>query len=237
MIKNIILTAVIIIGAMRAGAQTCTPDTSLKVAGFLPAVLPAATAGEFYNEGISVLTFRDTYRMVGTLKIPVKLDSIRVTGIAGLPAGISYKCQHPRCIYLWDTVRCVSLYGTPSQSGSFPIKIYIRAFGKLGGATSITQNDSISRFTMQVNGGTVTLTNTEMFEYKVFPVPAGDELFISGPNAAELTWTLTDISGREIPVRISAGYGVSVMDLSSVKAGIYIIRSGDIAIKFTKQAR
>lgn len=235
MIKNIFITCTILLSWNSLGAQTCKPDTNLKVAGFLPATLPAGSEGVFYNEGISVLMFRDTYRMVGTLKIPVKMDSIRVTGISGLPPGISYKCQHPRCIYLWDTVRCVSIYGTPTKPGTYPIKIYVRAFAKLGGASNITQNDSISRFTMVVNGNTAGITVASDAAFSVYPVPAGDMVSIRGEKVTEKIWQVRDMSGRILTVCQHAEGEEIRIDITSLSPGTYLVHSGGISLRFIKQ--
>lgn len=217
------------------GAQTCTPDTNLKVAGFLPATLPDAEEGVFYNEGISVLTFRDTYRQVGAVKIPVRVDSIRVTGISGLPPGITYKCQHPRCVYLWDTVRCVSIYGTPTKPGTYPIKIYVRAFAKLGGASSITQNDSIARFTMVVNGNTAGIMSTSDAAFSVYPVPACDVVSIRGVKVTEKMWQMRDMGGRILTIPPFTEDGEIRFNIASLSPGTYLVQSGNISLRFIKQ--
>lgn len=235
MIKNILITCTILLSWYSLGAQTCTPDTNLKVAGFLPASLPAGSEGVFYNEGISVLTFRDTYRMVGIAKIPVRMDSIKVTGIAGLPPGISYKCQHPRCVYLWDTVRCVSIYGTPTKAGTYPIKIYVRAFAKLGGTSNITQNDSISRFTMVVNGNTAGITSSANAAFSVYPVPAGDMVSIRGEKATEKIWQVRDMGGRILTVSQHAEGEEIRLNIASLSPGTYLVQSGNISLRFIKQ--
>jgi hypothetical protein len=233
MIKHIFLVAFTAVSAFSANAQICTPDTSLKVSGFLPAQLPEAEQDSFYNESISVLTFRDTFQQIGQLKLPVRVDSIKVTNIKGLPPGLTYKCQHPRCIYLWDTVRCVSIYGTPTQYGLFPIKIYVRAFAKLNGSASIQQNDSISRFVMVVNGpsaSTKTVTNT----ITISPNPVQDYLQISvrTPTAGE--WKITDMAGREMPFRF-ADASHNKLDVSQLRAGMYVLSNGQIKQHFIKQ--
>ena len=131
MVKNFFFVTAFIWTASLTG-QTCTPDNSLTKPGFLPAVLPSAVVNTPYNQGISVLVFRDTNTIIFGSKVPVKIDSIKVLKINGLPPGMNYKCQHPRCVFLWDTVRCISFYGTPTQSGSYPLKIHVRAFGVAG---------------------------------------------------------------------------------------------------------
>lgn len=226
MIKHIFLIVSTVLASRATMAQICTPDTSLKVSGFLPAQLPDAELDSFYNESISVLTFRDTFQQIGQLKLPVRVDSIKVTKITGLPPGISYKCQHPRCVYLWDTVRCVSIFGTPTKTGTFPIKIYVRAFAKLNGSASIQQNDSISRFTMTVNGLTAGIKPDSKYNgFSVHPNPAKTNIFIRGAVATSSGWKITDLSGRNTFVP-QINHADSSIDIKNLKPGMYIISNG-----------
>jgi hypothetical protein len=225
MVKNIFFTCVILFtGSLFS--QTCIPDKNLTKSGFLPAVLPAAVVNTPYNEGISVLTFRDTYTTVLGSKVAVKVDSIKVLRIGGLPAGLSYKCQHPRCVFLWDTVRCISFYGTATQAGSYPLKIYVRAFVKVGGFTSTTQNDSISSYTLEVVNNTASVWNTASSSFRVSPNPASDIITIQDAHQ-NLDWFITDVSGRRMNCSVveSSKQAVTI-SVKNLKSGLYIVTDG-----------
>jgi hypothetical protein len=225
MVKNIFFTTLLFFtGSLFS--QTCVPDKSLTKSGFLPAVLPPAVVNTPYNEGVSVLTFRDTYAIVLGSQVSVKVDSIKVLRIGGLPAGINYKCQHPRCVFLWDTVRCISFYGTATQEGSYPLKIYIRAFAKLGGFTPTTQNDSISSYVLEVVNSTASIRNGASPSVRIAPNPASDVITIQDiqRNAG---WYITDISGRYIycPVIATSDFSRTI-SVKNLKAGLYIVTDG-----------
>lgn len=225
MVRNFFFATAFICAASLSG-QTCIPDKSLTKSGFLPAVLPAAVVNAPYNQGISVLTFRDTYTTVLGSKVPVKIDSIKVLRINGLPSGINFKCQHPRCVFLWDTVRCISFYGTATQVGSYPLKIHVRAFAKVAGFTPTTQNDSISSYTLEVVNGTASLWQPVSASFRVSPNPANDMVEIEDSHA-DANWFLTDLSGRKMAFDIidKTPYKVR-FSVAELKSGIYIVSDG-----------
>jgi hypothetical protein len=231
MVKNIFFaTALIWFGAL--AGQTCTPDKSLTKSGFLPAVLPPAVVNSYYNEGISVLTFRDTHTVQLGIKIPVKIDSIKVMRINGLPAGMNFKCQHPRCVFLWDTVRCISFYGTATQSGTYPLKIHVRAFAKVGGFTPQTQNDSITSYSLEVINGTASAWQPVSASFRISPNPANDYIMIDD-DYANRKWMITDLSGRELPCSVleKSAYQTKV-SVNHLKPGLYIATDGERKNKF-----
>lgn len=222
--------------AANSSAQICTPDKTLTVPGLKPATLPDAIEGKAYNESVSVLMFRDTYRIVFGVKVPVKIDSVKVTGIAGFPAGINYTCQYPSCVFLWDTVRCLRIAGTATKAGVYPITIYVRAFGKLNGLTAITQNDSIKTFTLNVNSQSASIERTETGQYRLFPNPADQVLTIAGMEAASDNWIITDLTGRQYPVEAIENSRHAVMfSTQNLPAGIFHISNGKSRIRFVLQ--
>ena len=235
MVRNFFFTTSFLFLGFALNAQTCTPDFALKKSGFLPAVLPAASANTFYNQGVSVLTFRDTYRMVGIIKVPIQVDSIKVTGIAGLPSGFSYRCQHPRCVYLWDTVRCISIYGTATKTGTYPLKIYLKAFAKLAGSTAITQNDSISSYTLDVVDNTSGKVEITGKGFSLFPNPADNKLTIVDQNPTE-NWYITDLSGRKINAKpYVSGNQHICFETVALAQGVYIATDGNRSARFVIQ--
>ena len=103
----------------------------------------------------------------------------------------------------------------------------------MNGSASIQQNDSISRFVMVVNGpsaSTKTVTNT----ITISPNPVQDYLQISvrTPTAGE--WKITDMAGREMPFQF-ADASHKKLDVSQLRAGMYVLSNGQIKQHFIKQ--
>jgi hypothetical protein len=236
MIKNIFFTVAIIFFAANSTAQICIPDTSLKIPGLKPSTLPDAIEGKPYNESVSVLMFRDTYRIIFGSKVPIKIDSVKVTGVSGLPSGISHQCQYSSCVFLWDTVRCLRISGTASKAGVYPITIYVRAFGKLAGTTPLTQNDSIKTFTLNVNSQTASNGLIEAGVYRLYPNPANQYVTLTGLNVAAKQWFVTDITGRFYNINVveSNRNAVSLSTLN-LPVGVYNLSDGESRIRFVLQ--
>ena len=114
-IRHIIFLALVSL-AVTVQAQNCTPDTTIKVAGFYPNKLADGNVGTPYSQTVMVLSFKDTSVVVGGSKQKVTIDSLKLTKVIGLPTGMGYLCFEPRCIYLPSKVRCIKLNGTPAQS-------------------------------------------------------------------------------------------------------------------------
>ncbi|MBL7812073.1 MAG: T9SS type A sorting domain-containing protein [Bacteroidetes bacterium] len=230
MIRNILFCLVFAGAAFQANAQICTPDTSLKTPGYKPAALDRQQEGVAFEQIISVLSVRDTFRMVGTVKIPVKVDSIKVTGVVGLPAGVSYQCLHPRCIFVWDTVRCIRIYGTVAQAGVYPLKIAALGYAKLG-STPITQGDTIRQFILNVDGTAAWLQPVVPGEWSLYPVPSSDKLFVTGLSSLPRCFSA---QGKEVFPSASIRQNVITLGLDNLPSGIYWITDGKTTKKFIR---
>lgn len=232
MIRKIIfsLLFVVLSGAVeKLNAQICTPDTSLRKAGYKPAALPVVKQDSQYNESITVLVKRDTYRMVGATKINVKIDSVKATSVIGLPSGYSYKCQHPRCVFLWDTVRCVTIFGKTSQSGTFPILIPVIGYAKIG-SSSLIQSDTIRDFTLIVEGDPASVHQAIRLQgWTVKPMPVQDVIKIySEKHEPANAWKLYTPTGKELPVKFEGNNGIYTATTQNLSAGIYLIGNGNV---------
>lgn len=236
MIKQII-TLLAICLSTSVYAQYCVPDTSLKKPGYKPDSLPPATVNMAYKQTITVQSFKDTYKMVFTQKIPVTIDSIIVTGIKNLPAGMQYQCLHPNCRFLPLVNSCVDLKGTPTQTGIFPLKIMVTVYAKLNGSTAITQKDSITKFRLIVNGtsNVSKLSAAPGDELVVYPNPVQNLLHVFAnwsQNPDEIN--IYDVSGRLIQIKPLLINDVFVYDLSLFPAGVYFVKYAAKSVKFTK---
>jgi hypothetical protein len=227
MIRKILFTLIII--AASAPSQLisqCTADTTLKRPGYAPDSLPSAKVGVPYSKSISVLSVRDTTITIGPTKLNVKVDSIKATGVYGMPPGFSYNCQHPRCIFVWDEVRCVGIGGTATQSGIYPIIIPVVAFGKLG-STPITRPDTIRRFTVLVTGGSASLQDLQASALIVYPNPAAGKAIVVAPEVSTANRvSLYTTTGLKVLCEIKGEQGYFEVQTSTLASGTYIVAAG-----------
>lgn len=220
--------------ALGAKAQICEPDTTLKTVGFKPDTLQTAKAWIPYSESITVLSIRDTTTLLGGVQVSVKIDSIKVVNVIGMPPNFTYECQNPRCLFVWFEPRCVKLSGMTGDVGIYPLKIAVIAYGKVGGSLAISQRDTITRFSIVVEG-TGNSRLQEIDELSVVPNPAKNEITIYCKNqiGAEMP-VLLDMTGKETGIGIAGTNGVYKADISSLTSGIYLIKTADKTIRFQK---
>ncbi|MBS3915101.1 MAG: T9SS type A sorting domain-containing protein [Bacteroidetes bacterium] len=218
-----VLTAAI--SAVKLNAQ-CTPDTNLTKPGYSPDTLQHVTANVAYSQSISVLTPHDTTVNFNGNLVSARVDSIKATDVKGLPSGIIYTCQHPRCVFLWDTVRCVELHGTTSQGGVFPLRIMVTYYALLAGTFKVAQKDSITRFTLIVDGGVNSLLDHTKPGVHLYPNPASGKVYIaSGSQLNPALIKVFSINGVEQFVSIKQEGNLMVLDLKNLAEGIYLVQT------------
>lgn len=233
MIRKILFSMFLISAVFTSANAQCTADTSLKTPGFSPVALPPASVNVAYSQPISVLVFRDTFITIGPSKIAVKIDSIKATKMIGLPQGFDYTCVHPRCVFVWNEVRCVNIFGTTSQSGLFPILIPVVAYGKIAGSTPVTRPDTLRNFAIQVNGGTNKIVTLKKNGLSVFPNPSSGNVTVvlSNKNMGN-TVTIYDAAGRVCSTHPFGAAEQIQIDSSPLPSGTYVVQVGEFYSHF-----
>ena len=75
--------------------------------------LPPARINAEYEAVIHIQVPADT----GVLGLPpISIDSGVITDVSGLPTGLEYECDQPRCAYPGGTYGCVRVFGTPTDT-------------------------------------------------------------------------------------------------------------------------
>lgn len=125
MIQRFLLAACLILSfSAQLSAQNCTPvtpfpDTAIAIppswspARPLGGIQDTACIGQFFQFTLSI-------KCPGTIPtLPgVQVNSIAIpanNGVANLPAGLSYVCEPPNCVFPRDSVRCIRIFGTPTN--------------------------------------------------------------------------------------------------------------------------
>lgn len=123
----LILLTLVLFSTTRLSAQ-CIPDTvnCVDTTGnpgeFCPMDLPEAGLGLLYDETVTIIP-------PGNYPVPdfgeVDIHYIEIDSVTNLPPGIDY---FPNAdIFFPDTAYCIQLTGTPTQTGTFALAIYIKA--------------------------------------------------------------------------------------------------------------
>jgi hypothetical protein len=228
--KNLFLSLALIVAVAGSASGQCIPDATLISPGYRPDTLEHAKVNVPYSQTISVRTPRDTSMVVAGQNVTARVDSIKATSVTGLPPGLTYKCQNPRCVFLWDTTRCVEIYGTPTNGGVYPITINVTYYAKVSGF-SVAHKDSIKRFTITVDGSTTAVLDNSKPNVFAFPNPVSAKLYISGASATcAKKIQIFDLKGALQAVRIYAENGLWIAEMGALTPGVYLLQT-DFGVK------
>ncbi len=133
-------------------AQVCTPDTAYTQPGIWPdgtQDFDTAYQCEPYTQILTVIVPVDSFAQGFDLWI----DSIVLTGIGGLPPGMTYECEPPSCTFPGGTTGCVLISGTSFITGIYNIVAYTTTYVRMKTFPwlAISQNDTITDYQIVVD--------------------------------------------------------------------------------------
>ena len=108
--------------APHLNAQICTPDPQYTAPGIYPdstTGFAPATQCTYYEQLITNIVPPDTAS--GTIAGTCTIDSVVLDNVTGLPPGMTYGCVPSSCGFPGGTTGCAIVYGTPTDTGTYPI--------------------------------------------------------------------------------------------------------------------
>jgi hypothetical protein len=241
--KKILLLASIFIFTVSRSFSQCIPDTSIthNEVGIYPdsaTGLPHAVVGTPYSEVIQLKVLTDTSG--------VTVDSVDITGVAGLPSGFTYQCTPSSCHFPGGSDACILLTGPAPTTGMagqiYPLTVGVSLYGHLG---IIPVNDypaNITRYRLVVDpaNGISFLTNEKLNVLQNVPNPFNKTTEISfySPAGELLNLKISNLLGKVIYTQsLFALKGLNKITLSSkdFNPGIYIYSIGNSKAFITKR--
>jgi hypothetical protein len=220
-------------------AQNCIVDASAApdagiyppAPGYIDAitrviVMPSGNEGVFYDQTAQVKVPNDT--IVDTLgfQLTAVIDSMRIHALVGMPPGLTYACNNARCVWVGGANGCVRIQGTPSQEGTYMVRVRAVGFATLPilGAVVDTFN-----FDMRIEvGPTISTNDFDLTSLKLYPNPASDFMIVDGLRAqhGQVTLELIHISGAVVKSTTFRPITGSThrIDLSGLPQGLYHYR-------------
>ncbi len=219
------------VSANIATAQ-CTPDGNITVPGFYPATFPEADQDKPYSATTTILSIKDT-TVFGQA---VVIDSTVLKAVIGLPPGITHQCLNNSCVFFPTKPSCVNFSGTPTKAGTYPLKMVITIFAKIGGALPYNRVDTIRNFTMKVNGMNAVDFANVSGDFEIMPNPVNDRLLVNLTNENSIkNAMIMDAMGRKIDVVIESQDDTHlVIDTRLLTPGIYFCSNGSKVKRFVK---
>lgn len=184
------------------------------------------------------------------------IDSIVLspdTAIGGLPAGLTFECGTPDCIFRQGDLSCVAITGVPSSTnalGDYPLTITGTFFsGAISLAQTLPGDLFPGSYVLRVaasNDPACTASSVELVRYNdkieatiaPNPVMSYAKLRINAPRSGTYQYRLYNMLGAEIinvPMRLQAGMNEQDLDLSFLSDGLYIYSVNDGKTQVTKR--
>jgi len=99
----------------------CLIDNTLTTPGIYPNNLPNGTQGQAYSTDVTFVMFTDTSGYT--------VNYFKILSVSGLPFGLTWECNNSGNNCQYDpavNIRgCVKICGTPMQTGSFTMNVYV----------------------------------------------------------------------------------------------------------------
>jgi len=113
-----------------AQAQMCVRDSNILVVGGLLSPAPWSPDSAFYN--LALACINEPYNQSVTINVPPTITFMNFTvpivnvsiptsnGIGNYPAGMTYLCDPPNCVFNANTLGCILMFGTPTNANTAP---------------------------------------------------------------------------------------------------------------------
>ena len=226
-----ILCALLLLAVItaRPAAAQCTPDITITTPGIYPdsaTGLPAGTVGVPYSEVIQLRVPTDTFLFGQT----VIITDITITGVTGLPPGITYACNPSNCVFPGGSNGCVLLSGTPTVAGVFNMNVDLLASGTIFGIPT-SQPMAVDYYIITINSSTglePLLSNLkfEMLPNKPNPATVFTDVTFTSPVGGDFTIKVFNMIGKEVyhqAFRGMAGLNSFRVETVDFIPGIYMI--------------
>jgi PKD repeat protein len=109
----------------------CTPTSTTNTPGIYPDPMPTGTVGQAYSEVAQMVFLMDTTVAIPIppFNITVPVDSVQVTSVLNLPAGLTSTCNPSSCKYIpqpADNPRgCADITGVPTTATGGPVTVAV----------------------------------------------------------------------------------------------------------------
>ncbi len=199
--KNTTKISLLLISLLFAhfGFTQCTPNTQMPKGAILPESLKVGNKNIAYSDVIYYRAPLDTTAVTQFGTFPVRIDSMEIIKIEGLPAGFIYQCNTGNCRFNGGESGCLTLTGTLNTTGSFPIKVYIKTYATVKTTFADlpqTQEDINEKYVLLINPP-VGISDIDLNSLvTIFPNPAKDVLYVKNKLGKNIEFSLTDVTGR-----------------------------------------
>jgi hypothetical protein len=219
--KILILSICTLCLSSTAFAQ-CTPDPATPSWSIVPFSMDPAYVNVPFSQVLSYKAGSDTSVTISGNTVNVHIDSMKITGVKGLPQGFSYACHNASCRVLGGQQGCAAVTGTATTPGYYPLTVYVTLWGKADFFIPfpVAQSDSVTRYALDIDWATGMGKVVDSRDLLLSPNPASDAVILRSGMLQDAAVAVHDLQGREILRTISTGTQHSI-DVTTYPPGLY----------------
>jgi hypothetical protein len=232
--KKLLVYSIILISTITFSKEVsaqCSPDTTINSSGIYPAVLGNAKESVPYTQIIQFYINKDTLVTYLGQQILANIDSIKITGVKGMPNGFSYACHNATCAAPGGKPGCATITGTAANgtAGNYPLTVYYQVFARAvfgGFPISQTISDSNLVYSITVESATGLNALSGDLAFDMFPNPAFEQTTILLNANTELSKVeLFSIDGKESDVIVEYKSNmIATIKTNSLSKGLYLVK-------------
>lgn len=225
-------------------AQPCTPNPLYQdsLFGVWPDTVTnfaGGTVGVFYSQGMD-LKVPANAGVIDPEYSAIVIDSISLTGITGLPPGLSVQCasQTPQpCTFLTSQLGCGVISGVPTSAGTYELTLNVIVYG-LSGFVTLPYSFSGYRIVVEGEVGVLELGAASHGEARNVPNPFSTRTNIefTMETAGTANVRIFTLLGEEVwsrPVEGKAGLNKVAFESGDLGDGVYLYKVESMHGTFT----
>jgi hypothetical protein len=243
-----LLCALFVASVAFAQVPACVRDSSLIASGDLLSPAPYSETEPFYNLNDACIGV--AYNQSVTVNVPTSFQSIPISNVtaatmgavSNLPAGLTYACDPPNCVFPAGTLGCIVLYGTPTPNNTAPDTLDLgitatvnTAFGGIP-VTFPGQLAPGSHYYLALKTAACLVgnsdINTPFTAVKNAPNPFGNQTVITveSLSAGDFQFEVFDVLGQRVHAEwlsIAAGKNEFTFEVGNLPNGSYTYTLGN----------
>lgn len=182
----------------------------------------------------------DTVDLGALGQLPIDSAMIIEPGITGVPAGFSYECGTPDCVFYPNEVGCIRIFGTPvaGEEGMFNLEVAVRIMSGIFPLDRTLPDPTLApgeyRLFVRENGNaacapsSINELSNEQFALTLAPNPSRGEarLTVQSLNAGTARLSVVDAVGRVVKnhsLALQPGENIVRLSTDDLDGGLYTL--------------
>ena len=204
---------------------------------------PNGTVGVPYSQDMNFKVPEEVTPEISTIGVGSTINYFDVTGVTGLPPGLTYGCNTTSCHYLGGDNGCANLIGIPTTAGVYNIGIEVTGNIALeiipGFPTNVDQDIVFDGYRIVIDA-VAGVSEIISPNFLVYPNPAINTVNLIGMKGLDVqSINVMNTSGGSVRSMRNVNKESVSIDVNNLEEGIYFIHvettTGIEVIRFVKK--